>query len=244
MELMKQNGVNAETKESDSVKKQLVRLQNYSCSGRGHDAIYFARKSLFRYLPCIGRYYLDIVRYGVGDTITFQYMEGEQANTRAVLRLRCSFRSRSMRLEPADQFAVVFLDVVLGYGKTAIAAMTISAAKTAAAISVILIHFFMVLLFVVSAASGKSSAAGLCRIVFFRSAVYSRYSGLRGSSAKPFIFRSGVREHSAWFSDARTGRDQRLRGRSAEPGIAGINRRPKKKRYDTSRLRRISRMPH
>ena len=45
----------------------------------------------------------------------------------------------------------------------------------------------------VSAASGKSSAAGLCRIVFFRSAVYSRYSGLRGSSAKPFIFRSGVR---------------------------------------------------
>lgn len=45
----------------------------------------------------------------------------------------------------------------------------------------------------VSAASGKSSAAALCRIVFFRSAVYSRYSGLRGSSAKPFIFRSGVR---------------------------------------------------
>lgn len=25
--------------------------------------------------------YLDIVRYGVGDTITFEYMEGEQANT-------------------------------------------------------------------------------------------------------------------------------------------------------------------
>lgn len=71
--------------------------------------------------------------------------------------------------------------------------MTISAAKTAAAISVILIHFFMVLLFVVSAASGKSSAAALCRIVFFRSAVYFRYSGFRGSSAKPFIFRSGVR---------------------------------------------------
>lgn len=45
----------------------------------------------------------------------------------------------------------------------------------------------------VSAASGKSSAAALCRIVFFRSAVYSRYSGFRGSSAKPFIFRSGVR---------------------------------------------------
>lgn len=45
----------------------------------------------------------------------------------------------------------------------------------------------------VSAASGKSSAVALCRIVFFRSAVYSRYSGFRGSSAKPFIFRSGVR---------------------------------------------------
>ena len=79
--------------------------------------------------------------------------------------------------------------------------MTISTAKTAAAISVILIHFFMVLLFVVSAASGKSSAAGLCRIVFFRSAVYSRYSGLRGSSAKPFIFRPGVREPARMLSD-------------------------------------------
>ena len=53
----------------------------------------------------------------------------------------------------------------------------------------------------VSAASGKSSAAGLCRIVFFRSAVYSRYSGLRGSSAKPFIFRSGVREPARMLSD-------------------------------------------
>lgn len=62
-------------------RKQPVRLQNHRCSGRRKYApIYFARNDSDIYDVSVVDY-LDIVRYGVGDTITFEYMEGEQANT-------------------------------------------------------------------------------------------------------------------------------------------------------------------
>ena len=71
--------------------------------------------------------------------------------------------------------------------------MTISAAKTAAAISVILIHFFRVRSVCGQCGIREILRSRLVSYRFFRSAVYFRYSGFRGSSAKPFIFRSGVR---------------------------------------------------
>ena len=82
MELMKQNGVNAETKESDSVKKAtgtIAKITDAVVEGNTHQYILLENDSDIYDVSVVD--YLDIVRYGVGDTITFEYMEGEQANT-------------------------------------------------------------------------------------------------------------------------------------------------------------------
>ena len=82
MELMKQNGVNAETKESDSVKKAtgtIAKITDAVVEGNTHQYILLENDSDIYDASVVD--YLDIVRYGVGDTITFEYMEGEQANT-------------------------------------------------------------------------------------------------------------------------------------------------------------------
>ena len=82
MELMKQNGVNAETKAGDSVKKAtgtIAKITDAVVEGNTHQYILLEHDSNIYDVSVAD--YLDIVRYGVGDTITFEYMEGNQANT-------------------------------------------------------------------------------------------------------------------------------------------------------------------